>query len=190
MGLKRGPSLVGVLALSLVGAACAPESATPAEPPPPFRTTASVRDIMQSMIDPAADAVWESVMTESTLDGIEVTVPETDEDWDALQRHAITIVESTNLLLMNGRRVANAEERAAFPGVDLEPEEIEALIAADRSVWNRLAGGLHDTGLVVLDAVESKNVDALLEAGDSLDLACERCHGRFWYPGYGPPVQD
>ena len=48
--------------------------------------------------------------------------------------------------------------------------------------WNRLAGGLHDTGLVVLDAVATKDVDTLFEAGTALDRACERCHGRFWYP--------
>ena len=177
-------------AISLFAAASGSCTRGPPEPASELRATATIRDIMRSMIDPSADAIWDSVVTESTLDGIEITVPETEEDWDALRRHVITIVEATNLLLMDGRRVASPEERAAFPGVDLEPEEVEALITQDRATWNRLAGELHDTGLIVLEAVEARSVDGLLEAGNSLDVACENCHGRFWYPGYGEPTAE
>ena len=42
--------------------------------------------------------------------------------------------------------------------------------------------GLRATSGVVLDAVEARNVDALLEAGTELDLACENCHALYWYP--------
>ena len=42
--------------------------------------------------------------------------------------------------------------------------------------------GLQATGVRVLEAVNARDLDALLVAGDELDLACENCHVRYWYP--------
>ena len=85
---------------------------------------------MRYMIDPSADAVWDAIVTEVTADGVFTTEPETDEDWMVLRRHAVTLIEATDLLLMEGRRVAAEGSRSELPGVDLEPEEIEALLEA------------------------------------------------------------
>ena len=175
--------------LVLVGLSGAPPNpprpAEPIESAPTFRATATVEDVMVSIIDPAADAVWDAVVTVVNADGIATTQPETSEDWSALRRHAITLVEATNLLLVDGRRVAGAGSRSELPGIDLEPAEIESLLAEDHETWARLVGQLHGAGVGVLNAVDAADVDALLVAGDRLDLACENCHARFWYPGYG-----
>jgi hypothetical protein len=69
-----------------------------------------------------------------------------------------------------------------MPGVDLEPAQIEALLAEDRAGWTALTLGLHDSGMEVLRAIDAQDLDALLVAGDGLDLACENCHIQFWYP--------
>ena len=155
-----------------------------------LRPTATIEDIMRWMVDPAADGVWDAVVTVGTVDGIKTTQPETDDDWRALRRHAITLVEATNLLLIDGRRVAGSESHSELPGIDLEPEEIELLVADDRETWTRLVHELHDAGVGVLDAVEATDVDELLVAGDQLDLACENCHSVYWYPGYGGRPDD
>ena len=140
---------------------------------------------MRSMIDPAADAVWDAVVTVGTVDGIETTQPETTDDWLALRRHAITLMEVPNLLLIEGRRVAGVGSRSELPGIDLEPAEIELLLGQDRDTWTRLVRELHDAAAGVLSAVVAMDVDALLVAGDRLDLACENCHSTYWYPGHG-----
>ena len=137
---------------------------------------------MRYIVDPAADSIWNAVVVEVTTSGTHERVPSTDEEWATLRGHALTLLEATNLLLMDGRRVAVPGSRSEMPGVDLEPEQIEALLAADRGAWNAFVGGLHDTGLIVLAAVEAKDSEALLVAGDALDLACENCHTRYWYP--------
>jgi hypothetical protein len=147
-----------------------------------YSITATVEEIMRYVVDPASDAIWESVVTEVTAEGVTEHLPETDDDWAALRGHALTLVEATNLLLMPGRPVASPESRSEMPGVDLEPEQIEALLVEGRPAWNLFVQGLHESGLVVLDAVDRRDVDALLVAGDGLDLACENCHLRFWYP--------
>jgi hypothetical protein len=165
--------------------ACDPGSSPPGattDSAPPFRTTVSIEEVMRYMIDPPADAIWESVVTIVTAEGIQEIVPETDEDWAALRGHAVTLLESTNLLLMPGRRVAMEGSVSELPGVDLEPDEIEAILAANRTAWATLTGALHDSGVQVLAAVDVRDLDALLVAGDVLDLACENCHIQFWYP--------
>ena len=114
---------------------------------------------MRYMIDPSADAVWDAIVTEVTADGVFTTEPETDEDWMVLRRHAVTLIEATDLLLMEGRRVAAEGSRSELPGVDLEPEEIEALLKADRASWTAFVAVLHEGGVGVLEAIDSQDVD-------------------------------
>ena len=178
-GLTR--ALVVGAAFSVAGAACTNAPAADMEP------TATVEELMRSLIDPAADAVWDAVVTEATANGIVETRPETDGDWLRLRRHAVTLAEASNLLLVEGRRIAAPESRSELPGIDLHPDAIQELVAEDWSAWVETAQGLRATSVVVLDAVEARDVDALLIAGTELDLACEDCHARYWYPGYADP---
>jgi hypothetical protein len=173
-----------VAAAAVLVAACGaePRAADSAGDAASYRATATIEEIMRHVIDPAADAIWESVVTEVTAEGVTEYAPETVEEWAALRGQAITLVEATNLLMMPGRRVAAPESRSELPGVDLEPEEIEALLAQDRTAWTQFVGVLHASGLTVLEAIDRRDVDALLVAGDGLDLACENCHLRYWYP--------
>ena len=183
-----GDSTLGLIVTSvtLATVSCVQEEA--ADPVPAFRITAPTEDIMRYMIDPSADAIWDALVTEVTTEGVFTTEPETEEDWIELRRHAVILVESPNLLLMDGRRVAAVGSRSELPGVDLEPEEIEALLAEDSESWKRLVGELQETGIDVLDAVDRQDVDALLEAGNQLDIACENCHVQYWYPSLAAPA--
>jgi hypothetical protein len=151
-----------------------------------YRTTSTIKDIMDSVIDPSADFVWDSVQVVATLQGTEEHAPKTDDDWKAVRRHAISLVEASNLLIMPGRRIAKPGEKADDPNVDLPPEEIQRLVDADRDAWVRLALGLHDAASQTLAAVDSRDVKALLAAGEVLDEACESCHKKYWYPGLNP----
>jgi hypothetical protein len=141
-----------------------------------------VKDIMDSLVDPSADTLWDSVETIISAAGIEEKAPHTDEEWLNLRRNAVRLVEATNLLLMPGRHVARPGEKAEAPDVELGPEDIEKRINADRAQWVTLAHGLHDEALRALQAIDAKNVPNLFDAGDKLDGACERCHLKYWYP--------
>ena len=174
-------ALVLLAALVAGTAGCASEPASGMEP------TATVEELMRSMIDPAADAVWDALVIEATADGIVETRPETEGDWLRLRRHALTLAEASNLLLIEGRRIAAPESRSELPGIDLHPDAIQELVDEDWDGWVEVAQGLRATSGVVLEAVEARDVDALLEAGTELDLACEDCHAVFWYPGYADP---
>ena len=172
------------LMLALAGvAACAGDAPEPDPGPrPDFQPTATVEELMRSVIDPAADAVWDSVVITSTRDGIDREEPDSDDDWLALEHHAVRLLEAGNLLQIDGRPIAGADSVSELPGIDLEPADIAVRVAEQYDAWLRSGRELHDAGVVVLDAVRGRSVDALLESGDRLDAACESCHSRFWYP--------
>jgi len=161
-----------------VGVAC--NRSRPAENQ--FRTTATIKDIMDSMVDPSADVLWESVATIVSAAGTEEKQPRTDDEWKEVHRKAVTLVEATNLLTMEGRHVAKAGEKSENPGIELGPEEIEKLINENRTAFVDFAHKLHDAALPALKATEDRNAQALLDAGEAIDTACENCHLKYWYP--------
>jgi hypothetical protein len=90
-------------------------------PAPEFRINATIKDLMDSTMDPNADALWDSVEVDATLAGVTKKEPKTDDDWKVLKRHAITLTEISNLLLMDGRHVASPA-KSRSERVDLSPK--------------------------------------------------------------------
>ena len=195
--------LLAPLASGVLLVACRPASAPPPEArqstpaPAPGSTPASsaassrdgvyavatIRDLMEGLIDPSADAIWESVQIEATLAGTRRKAPESDDEWRAVRRHALTIAEAANLLLVPDRAVARANAaKPAEESVDLPPAAVAALIAKDRAGWTERARGLQEAAVAALTAADARDVNALLAAGETLDTACEACHAAFWYP--------
>jgi hypothetical protein len=154
------------------------------QPPAPssLQPEATIKDIMDSMVDPSADVLWESVATIVSAAGIEERQPRTDDDWKNVHRHAVILVEATNLLKMDGRHVAKPQEKSENPGIELEPEQMEKLINDDRPAFIKFAQGLHDAAMPALRATEARDPKALLDAGEAIDTACENCHLKYWYP--------
>jgi hypothetical protein len=155
---------------------------------PAFRTDATVKDIMDSIVDPQADVLWNSVATIVSATGTEERAPQTDEEWAAVRRGAVQLVEVTNLLLIPGRLVARPGEKSQNPRIELEPEAIQKLIADDPATWGKLVDGLHDAALPALTAINAKDVKGLFDAGDKLEHACETCHQNYWYPPQHAPA--
>ena len=137
---------------------------------------------MDSMVDPSADAIWESVATIVDAAGVHEKYPKNDDEWKEVRRRTITLMEATNLLLMPGRHVAKPGEKSENPGIELEPEEMEALVNADKESFNKFAHALYDTAVVSLQAIEAKDREGLLNSGEAIDKACENCHLKYWYP--------
>jgi hypothetical protein len=185
----------------IVAAACsagkveapADAAATTAAKPAPtsgadFRTTATIKDIMDSVVDPSADYIWDSVSTIVTRKGIDERRPRTDMEWKEVRRRAIALVEATNLLIMDGRKVAKPGEKSENPEVELGPDDIQSLIDADHASLVKFAHGLHDAGMKALAAIDKKDADALSDSGEAIDEACEQCHLKYWYPPNTPDI--
>jgi hypothetical protein len=188
------PILLFCFALVLVVAGCrkateareadnAPAASTAtASAEPKYVPEATVKDIMQAVVDTSADTVWLSVTTISTDKGLIETKPKNDEEWTKVRHGALTLAEAANLLMIPGRHVARAGEKSDTPGVELEPSEMEVLINKDRPAWIQRATALHDAAMLAVKAADEKDAEKVFEVGENIEQACENCHRQYWYP--------
>jgi cytochrome c556 len=152
----------------------------------PFIITATIKELMDSVIDPAADDLWGSVEFIASQAGVEDRRPRTDEEWKAVRRRAITLIEATNLLVMQPRHAAPSGTQAGEG--ELTPAQIDKRIADSRPAFVQFAHGLEATAVKALRAIDKKDADALFEAGGEIDEACEACHLTYWYPNQKIPT--
>lgn len=195
-GGLRTIAACGLFGIPLFG--CAPKEPTvtaqsPQAPAPaasPLKPIAGVQDVMASMIDPAADFLWESVSTTVTRKATVEKQPRTDEEWAEVRRQAIILTEGANLIMMEGRHVVKEGAKLEDHGTpgNLTAEESEKAIVANRDSFMAFAQALRDAGVLMLNAADTRNPQAMVDAGDTLDGVCEGCHLQFWYPGQKIPL--
>jgi len=145
----------------------------------------SIKELMENIIDPIADNIFDAVGSDVSAKGIVETKPTTEDDWAKVRIGAVTLAEGSNLLKME-RRVAPPGDKNNSNGPnapELSPEDIQKKIDGDRALWNKHADELRDEALKVLDLVKQKNADAIFQAGSRIDRVCENCHLEYWYPG-------
>ena len=112
----RGMYAVAAAAVLFVMAACSSSKPAPAaQTEPPFRLTGTIKEIMDSLVDPNADVLWDSVSTTINRQGTIEKQPRTEEDWKMVRRSAVALVEATNLLVMEGRTMAPAGDKSENP---------------------------------------------------------------------------
>jgi len=155
----------------------------------PFKPTATLQEIMLAIIDPNVDPIWNSISTTVSAEGTEEIRPETEDDWIKLRNHAITLREVSNLLIVEGRKVAIDGASTSIHHSELDPHEIEAVISAHWPAFIGRAHALQDAATLALNAINAKDVDALEAAGSVIEHACEGCHSQFWYPDDRRPIE-
>lgn len=175
--------MTGLAAFALL-AACKPQAETPA--PPPYAPQATLQDVMNHIVDPEADVIWNATGSIATKNGIVESFPKTDEDWEAQRRAALRLLEASNVLLIPDRTVTNTPFASAGPGV-FSSDEVQQKIYSNRAVFNALALNLRGAAQQLLKASDKRDVSSLLALGDALDQACEACHKTFWYPAEKVP---
>jgi hypothetical protein len=146
------------------------------------RVYSTIKELMESIIDPSADVLWNAVGTVVDAGGVDDRLPKTPEEWLDVRRAAVRIIEGGNLLMMPGRGAAPAGTKSEAPGVELEPAQIGELIRKNRKSFDAFAKELQAIGLEALRASDAKDGEMLIEVGGRMEDVCERCHQTFWYP--------
>ncbi len=147
----------------------------------------SIEEIMEAIVMPAAQGVWDAVAVDVTEHGTIEKKPQTDEDWEKLREVAIALAESTNLVIVPGRHAARPGAHSENPESELEPEQIDALLKSQRAAFVAHAEVLHAAAMEAVHAIDAHNIDGISEAGGTIDAACESCHLQFWYPNQQIP---
>lgn len=114
---------------------------------------------MNWILDPNADVVWGAVGTVVTAEGEQKFAPTTDEQWTTVRNAAATVIESGNLLMLNGR-------------------------ARNQDDWMKKVQDLMRTANVVLQAIEAKDAETMFTAASDMYTACSECHAQYIFtPG-------
>ncbi len=145
---------------------------------------ASIQELMDAIIDPSADALWDSVSITSTAKGIAFHQPHSNEEWQEAWRHAIALVEGTNLLVMDGRKLVAPGSPVLDQGTSgvLSAEAGQKLFDAKHPTFVQFARALRVAGTQMLAAIDKKDPTGMMNAGAAMDGVCESCHLTFWYP--------
>ena len=159
-----------------------------AQPPPK-----TVQQIMDTVVDPSADALWETAGTVVAAKGSRTHRPRTPAQWAKARTLALRVVEGAKLL--QARRPVGGDGHwvladASTPGIRTAAQ-IEVDIARDPSKFYGAAARLQRTAQDAADALARRDLDAFQDAGARIDAACEACHAAYWYPRDPPrPLAD
>lgn len=82
--------------------------------------------------------------------------------WEAVENSAMALAESANLLTIAGRTCANGRP-----------------VPITNADWPKLVQGLRDAGMAAYKAAQSKSMDKMLEAADTMTTACANCHEKY-----------
>jgi len=110
-------------------------------PPNSYRIVGTMSQLMVDIIYPTSDDIFYIV----------TRPPSNDAQWAAIQRSALTLAESANLLMMPGR-------------------------ARDQDKWMTDARLLLEAGNLAYKAAKAKDLDALVGLNEQLVAACTTCH--------------
>ena len=114
-----------------------------------------IHELMAYLLDPAAEAIWDSagyVITEVGEFNLE---PTDQKGWDRVKHGAKVISESSHLLSMPNRAVDNAQ-------------------------WVALSMALKGMGERALAAAKNEDSEELFKVGADLYQVCVACHQAYW----------
>ena len=141
----KTPGLIYALTLlALPGCTDAPE-------PPPFAAVADSRQLMLSVIEPAAEVYWDAVGVIMDEEGTHHIEPAGAAEWEAVENAAIVLAESGNLLLLEDR-------------------------AQGRDHWRTMSRAMIEIGRRAVEAARARDPEAVFEVGGEVYLVCTGCH--------------
>ena len=187
---------VAIASLLVLATGCSKAQPAAAQAPDLLRP-GTIKDIMDSMVDPSGDFIFGSVEEVADQHGVHKIAPSDDtytlntggldaaydkDNWQSVRLRLMVLLEAPNLLVMPGRQVAPQDATSQNPDIELPPAQIQKLIDGDRVTFIKRARRLQDAAAVAMKAVDEKNTDGLFKAEDDIDKACEACHLHYWYP--------
>lgn len=119
--------------------------------PPAFVAAADSRQLMVSVIEPAAEAYWDAVGVIMDEEGTHEIEPRTPEEWAAVENAAWVLAESGNLLLLEDR-------------------------AQGRGHWIAMSRSMIEVGRRAVDAAAAKDPQAVFDMGAEVYFVCTGCH--------------
>ena len=144
--MRTTGALVLVVLLFPLGSATAQE--------PTFQPVGTIGELMRDIIYPLSDELFYVMRSP----------PQTDFEWSQLRRSALTLAESGNLLMIEGRSIQQED-------------------------WMDHSKELVDVSTVAWEAAEARDLDAIVALSPRLETSCRACHEQY-HPRYGRRRQN
>jgi hypothetical protein len=138
----------------------------------------TLKELMNTVVQTSANELWNVALIEPAPDANKPVL--TDQQWENLRSNAVALLSTTTTLLKPDLKIAEAGK--ATPEGELSPDAIAALRKEKWQAWQVQVSILEQGAKASLKAIDEKDYDALLAAGDPLYGVCESCHQQFWYP--------
>ena len=138
------------LAVPALIPACAPDAPESL----PFDAVADGRQLMVSVIEPAAEVYWDAVGVIMDLEGTYEIEPQSDEEWEAVENAAWVLAESGNLLLLEDR-------------------------AQGREHWIAMSRAMIEVGRRAVEAAVAQDPQAVFDVGAEVYFVCVGCHSAY-----------
>jgi hypothetical protein len=147
---RRNTPTIATLALAVLGTACA----QPADDASRYLPVGDVQQLMQSVVEPAAEVYWDAVGVIVDEQGEHQMAPSTDEEWLAVRNAAYMVAESGNLMMMPG-------------------------YALDDGAWMTMSRALVEVGQRAIEAADARSLDAVFDMGAEVYYVCTNCHATY-----------
>jgi len=141
--------------------------------------TTTVQELMAGVVTDTTNALWNAALLEPPA-GAEKPVP-TYAQWQEFRDNALKLQNVPALLMADNLQIAPAGTPATEGS--LAPEAIATLRKEKWEAWQAQVSILQEGTAAALRAIDAKDFDAILQAGDTLYAVCDSCHQQFWYPG-------
>jgi hypothetical protein len=82
--------------------------------------------------------------------------------WQAVENSALALAEAANLLTIPGRKCSNG-----LP------------VPIGNADWPKFVQGLREAGRKAYTAAQSKDMDKIVDAADTMTTACSNCHDKY-----------
>ena len=144
----------------------------------------TVKELMEHIVDPQADYVFDAVSVDVGPNGVVETTPTTDEDWTRIERGAWVLAESSNLLKLPRKMAPDHVKRPGGPGApELSPQEIEAKVKANPQLWNSHADALRDEAVKIIAIVKARDAEQAVRRRQCARHGLRRLPSRLLVPG-------
>ena len=154
-GLAMAVLLAASCSQKAPGAADAGKPAAAANPDKtPYKIDFEIKDVMDHVIDPAADSMWEKQGWDIDAKGEHPLFPTTETEWTETANHAATLAEAAQVLMLPGRAVDN-----------------------DR--WVKQALKLHDAAMEEYRAIKARDTEKMFKVGSDIFIVCRDCHAMY-----------
>lgn len=161
--LKRAAlaGLIGLAALTVSVQSSAQETHTPLPPQTPVvpfgqpgKNMLITKDLMRYVLNPAAETFWQAGGEVDEGEKRNLRTPETEAKWYGALQAAATVLETGNMLMVDGRSRNDPQ-------------------------WAKWSADLNNAGVAGIKAAQARDGEAVFAAGSDMYEACFACHAKY-----------